>query len=148
MLIQEYNFNFENMAVYYLWDRDPYSNINPQLIIDLLSELTNSRDIFTYNRQGMLLLSYPSIEAYTMSNFVDNVFSYRFAKKSEINNKMNDKNINPQKITGDSINSASMQMIDAFNQIGVVPDYDDMREANTSVFSYQENEFNSNKSFR
>lgn len=64
-----YDFDIDDAAIYYLFDRDPESNVNPDLIKSLIAMLTNSRDNENYMRGGMLILSYPSIEAYEISNF-------------------------------------------------------------------------------
>lgn len=84
LLIENYGLDFENMAIYYIWDRDYCSNTNVDLIRELLSNLVNSRDLISFDRQGLLLLSYPSIEAYTAENFLDNCFNIRFATGQEL----------------------------------------------------------------
>lgn len=39
-----YDFDIDDAAIYYLFDRDPESNVNPDLIKSLIAMLTNSRD--------------------------------------------------------------------------------------------------------
>lgn len=70
-LIQKYNFDLKNSAIYYLFDRDVLSNTDTELIKELLNMLQNSRENENYLLGGLLLLSYPSIEAFDISNFVD-----------------------------------------------------------------------------
>ena len=64
-LIENYDFDVDNAAIYYLFDRDNQSNSDDEFIRGLLSTLVNARDNNGYDRQGMLLLSYPSIEAFS-----------------------------------------------------------------------------------
>lgn len=68
-LIENYDFDVDNAAIYYLFDRDSRSNTDATFIEGLLSVLVNSRDNDSFDRQGILLLSYPSIESFTLSNF-------------------------------------------------------------------------------
>lgn len=76
-LIENYDFDVDNAAIYYIFDRDNQSNTDAEFIRNLLTVLVNSRDN-AYARQGMLLLSYPSIEAFTFSNFVDDSYGQGF----------------------------------------------------------------------
>ena len=71
-LIEQHDFDVNNAAIYYLFDRDPESNTNKQLIMGLINILKNSRENDDNMRGGMLILSYPSIEAYEISNFLNN----------------------------------------------------------------------------
>lgn len=60
-LIENYDFDVDNAAIYYIFDRDNQSNTDAGFIRNLLTVLVNSRDN-AYARQGMLLLSYPSFD--------------------------------------------------------------------------------------
>lgn len=55
-LIENYDFDVDNAAIYYIFDRDNQSNTDAKFIRKLMSVLVNSRDN-AYVRQGMLLLS-------------------------------------------------------------------------------------------
>ncbi|WP_303797281.1 hypothetical protein [Ruminococcus flavefaciens] len=66
-LIEKYDFDIDNAAIFYIYDRDDRSNTDNAFIENLLSKLGNSRDNPDYGRQGLLLLSYPSIESFTLS---------------------------------------------------------------------------------
>lgn len=57
------NLDVTNCAIYYLFDRDRDSNRTKE-IQKLIDILDNSRDNTDYNLNGLLLLSYPSIEAF------------------------------------------------------------------------------------
>ena len=49
--------------------QDPFSGHLFLFINKMISTLGNARDNGGYDRQGLLLLSYPAIESFTLSNF-------------------------------------------------------------------------------
>ncbi len=67
-LINEYDFPVDRSAVFFLFDRDPKSNTDCTGIENLFTILKDPYDNGLY-QAGLLLLSYPSIEAFTVSNF-------------------------------------------------------------------------------
>lgn len=54
-----------------MFDRDPESNTDSALIENYISVLANPYDNEDGYKAGQMLLSYPSIESYTISNFKD-----------------------------------------------------------------------------
>ena len=78
LLISNYNFPVDNAAIYYIFDRDPKSNLNKPLIEKLINQLKNAYENDDGERGGVLLLSYPCIEAYTVSNFIDDTNLMKF----------------------------------------------------------------------
>ena len=64
MLYEKYNLDIKNIPVYYIWDRDNKSN-KSDIVRNLLLKLNNPyiNDEF---ENGLLLLSYPAIESYTI----------------------------------------------------------------------------------
>jgi len=101
-----------NAAIYYLFDRDPESNTDDRLIAGLIDKLKNSRENKDNMRGGMLILSYPAIEAYEISNFVDRTFELRARLGSEMKDYINKnaKVISMNKISRDSIIHAGAEM--------------------------------------
>ena len=91
VLCNEYDFPVDSSAIYYLFDRDPESNTDIALIEKYIDELSNP---YGCNNEGylrgQLLLSYPSIESYIISNFRENAGTLRFSlgkdMKTYINN--------------------------------------------------------------
>ena len=67
-LREKYHFPVEQSAIYYLFDRDSKSNTNTELIEKYILSLANPYDNEDY-KAGQLLLSYPSVESYIVSNF-------------------------------------------------------------------------------
>ena len=62
----EYEINYEDMAMYFIYDRDRDSNTSTQ-IEDAIRKYKNSR-CNDFDTNGMLLLSYPCIEAIYFNN--------------------------------------------------------------------------------
>ena len=82
-LISEYDFPVDNAAIYYIFDRDPKSNVDAALIERLIKTLKNAYENEDGLRGGMLLLSYPSIESYNISNFMDDTCNMQFSLGDE-----------------------------------------------------------------
>lgn len=138
-LITEYSFDVDNAAIYYLFDRDDHSNTDPVLIKQLLSKLINSRNNPGFDRQGMLLLSYPAIESFTLSNFTHDSFNNVFDIGKHLKQYLNDNKINHRKIDDDTLELAVKELMSALKQInGCKFDLDDLSECNNEVFDYEE----------
>ena len=71
LLYKKYSIDIKNIPVYYVWDRDAESN-SQETVRDLLTKLNSPYDNDVYEN-GLLLLSYPAIEAFTISLFKKNV---------------------------------------------------------------------------
>lgn len=150
MLINDYNFKFENAAIYYIFDRDNKSNTNANLIAKLLSKLDNSREeTEDYERQGLLLLSYPSIESFTASNFLIDYFSCSMDTGENLKKYLNNNKIIQNKIDANTIITATQEMFKAFVQMGI-PDYDldDFSQCNINIFKWQENHYSQKALYR
>lgn len=65
----------------------------------MISTLGNARDNGGYDRQGLLLLSYPAIESFTLSNFEHHVFEERKETGKELKQYLHSRHINHQNIT-------------------------------------------------
>lgn len=151
MLINDQGIDFENAAIFYIWDRDRNSNVNTDVIKELLSTLRNPRDSVDYERQGLLLLSYPSIEAYTVSNFISDSFSQKAATGKELKTALNDKKILQQNISENSIQIATEELLKALKSLDIEfkeEMLDDMAEPNLTVFSKEEAIFEQTNTYR
>ncbi len=62
-------FQLNRARIYYLFDRDPRSNVAAEKIDDYLTRFSDANDNGK-NRAGLLLLSYPSVEAHLVSHFL------------------------------------------------------------------------------
>ena len=118
-LIENYDFDVDNAAIYYLFDRDNQSNSDLELIKNLLSTLVNARDNNGFERQGMLLLSYPSIEAFTLSNFAENSFERKYKIGAKLKQDLHDNNYNQSHISESTLLKAAEELLKALDKIDV-----------------------------
>lgn len=148
-LIENYDFDIDNAAIYYVFDRDNQSNTDVEFLEGLISELSNSRDNRGYNRQGMLLLSYPSIEAFTFSSFQNNSFDKKCKTGKELKKHLHACGYNQKHITEENIQYATKEMLKAFDEMKITNfDIDAMEYCNKEIFTYQENGYKREKLYR
>ncbi len=115
----------------------------------MISTLGNERDNGGYDRQGLLLLSYPAIESFTLSNFEHHVFEERKETGKELKQYLHSRHINHQNITEESLMCAVRELWEALQKIGKLNlDLDDFREVNKKIFDFEEKEMESNKAYR
>ena len=139
LLIEKYDFDIENAAIYYLFDRDCQSNTDPTFISDMLNVLKNARDNDGYDRQGMLLLSYPSIESFTLSNFESDSFCQKFDLGNSLKSYLESKKINHARMNETTLALAAEEMLCAFQTMGVGDfDIDSFSDTNEAIFHYEE----------
>ena len=147
-LIENYDFDVDNAAIYYLFDRDNKSNTDKEFIENLLSILGNSRDN-GFERQGMLLLSYPSIEAFTLSNFVRESFEQKFSTGHKLKLHLHEHKVNQSNITEATLLQATEAMFESINDIGIEDvNVDAFGETNKDIFYYEENVYVKEKAYR
>ena len=138
-LIDEYHFPVDKASIFYIFDRDVKSNTNNELVKGLMDVLTNSRDNDGFTRQGLLLLSYPSIESYTASNFIPDTYKLEFDTGDLLKNYLHENKIIQNKINEETICFAVNQMNKYFESIQVnTYDIDNFKDTNLKVFSAQE----------
>ena len=127
-----------------------YSNTNKELISNLIHVLKNAYENDNYMRGGMLILSYPSIEAYEVSNFMHK--SHEVCKKlgTEVKQYIQDnaKIIAMNKISGDSIIHAAVELKEYLEESGIEINLDDFSDANEKVFLSEEKHLLQNDTFR
>ena len=149
-LIQNYNFNLKNAAIYYLFDRDVLSNTDTLLIRRLLEILKNSRENENNLLGGVLLLSYPSIEAYDTSNFIDDTSDMEFQLGNELKSYINNnaKIISLNKLNEQTIVKASQEMIKFLYENYIELDLDDLGKINIGTYDIQELHYKLTKKYR
>ncbi len=134
--------NLKQLQIYYLFDRDPESNTNVDLIKDLMNKLVNSRKNNEI-MQGMLLLSYPAVESFTLSHFESNILQLQFpttkSQGEKIKNYLERKGINQDKINDDTLIHAMQEL---FLSLDIINDcqynLDDFGQCNRDVFAFEE----------
>lgn len=139
-LIENYDFDIDNAAIYYLFDRDNKSNTNTENIKKLLSDLENSRENDGYLRQGLLLLSYPSVEAFTLSNFKENSFEIKIDTGNNLKQYLHENLFNHQNISEKTLKMAAAELLKAIEIMNIDNyDLDKFSECNLRIFDYEEN---------
>lgn len=142
-LISEYQFSVDNAAIYYIFDRDPKSNLDKPLIAKLISQLKNAYENDEWERGGVLLLSYPCIEAYTVANFIDNAYTIKFDIGDKVKEYVTTKNkqIQLNKITAETIEKAANEMMKYFETEKIDFNIDKIGQMNDEIFKRQETEY-------
>ncbi len=138
-LIENYDFNVDNAAIYYLFDRDHKSNTDSEFIDNLVAKLVNARDNEEYDRQGMLLLSYPSIESFTVSNFEKRSFNTQVETGNDLKQYIHELHYNHQRISEDTLKFAVNEMLNALRLIEDKEfDVDAFGNTSKRVFEFEE----------
>lgn len=105
-LINEYHLNMDNVAIFYLFDRDHDSNTNVDLIKTYISELKDPYDNGE-NKGGLLLLSYPAIESFVISCFREHSYDIKKKLGADVKHFMGEKE-NQKDIQFNKINEATL----------------------------------------
>lgn len=148
-LRDQYQFPVDQSAIYYLFDRDPKSNTVPALIEKYILSLTNPYDNDDY-KAGQLLLSYPSIESYIISNFRDTANVPQFLLGKDVKAYIGgNPDIQINKISEGTLIKAADEFYDnQFSSEQIAFDVDEFSEASHAVFTKQETEYLSGQGFR
>lgn len=159
LLIEDYNFGIDNAAIYYLFDRDPASNTDIEFIRSMLKRLSSARDINEdMTRQGMLLLSYPSIESFVGMNLLNNSIQYCWQKRIELGSNlkqaMNSDGLIPNKINETTLLHCVEELLIGLEMAGVdtakesfINSLDQFAGNNTKVFEWQEMQYNDRRQY-
>ena len=144
-ILKEYGLEYEyrNSAIYYIFDGDRKEDKNN--IMKLIENYNNSREPSKENEYdaigGMLLLSYPAIETFIISNFEKELF--KFNEKFDFSANNLKKYIDIQKyqdsrINEETIKNAFYQMIESLNEIYINKiNLDDISNFNKKVYNYE-----------
>lgn len=135
----------DNAAIYYIFDRNSESNTDTEFIRSLLSKLVNSRDN-GFAKQGMLLLSYPSIEAFTLSNFTEDSFLHGFETGTTLKQYLHECKINHSRINEETVLHAVEELMGAMKSMELGAwDVDAFGPANMRIFETEENGYERDK---
>lgn len=149
-LIEDYQLDIDNAAIYYLFDRDPASNTDENFIRDMLSSLASARDINAdMTRQGMLLLSYPCMESFVGMNLLENSMQYCYARGvqsgSELKRALHEDGLLANNIDECTILHCADELLRSLKTIGVdteseafINSLDDFSENNRTIYEWQE----------
>lgn len=81
LLKREYHRSLKSTPIYLLWDRDKETT-KEEYVVKALDTFTNSMDN-NYDMNGIILLSYPCLESYHLSNFDKNLWRKKFTTSAD-----------------------------------------------------------------
>ncbi len=143
-LATNYELDVTNNAVYFLFDRDRVSN-RPTRVMEAITALSNSRDSVGYGMNGLLLLSYPSIEAFYCNINNDNE---KFSSGNEAKNyveKYSDETLNDVRLI-DGAECVLNKVLSIVNEQEFNLEWlDSFSSINEKIFNYEEMEYNKSK---
>ena len=133
-------------AKFYLFDRDKGSNTNQELIEYYLRVLTEPYgDDTEFEKGGLLLLSFPSIEAFVLSNFIENIhrseYKYGHELKTFMGKEENQKTIQFNKINDETLISATNEFLRYVESIEEELNLDAISELNKTIYKSEEENF-------
>lgn len=149
-LIEDYQLDIDNAAIYYLFDRDPASNTHETFIRNMLSSLASARDINAdMTRQGMLLLAYPRIESFVGMNLLENSIQYCRIKGvqsgSDLKRALHEDGLLANNINEQTILHCADELFRSLEMIGVnteneafMNSLDHFAENNSAIYEWQE----------
>ena len=147
-LQDEYKFPVDNASIYYIFDRDIETN-NLDTIKDLINKFNNSKESDTYDIPGLLLLSYPSLESFVVSNFQQDSFNLEFKLGSEVKVYAHENNCNHQKISGETLKFAVDEMHKGLTKLNAHNyDLDNFSKTNEIIIDNQEEYFKQSNVYR
>ena len=144
LLKSNYNRSLKNVPVYILWDRDNESN-SKEVVLKSLTTFKNSMDN-DYDMNGLLLLSYPCIESYALSNFDKQI--YKKTIKCGKDAKKMLKRYSLKKITENNLLRAVGNMHRSMLSFEINSyDPSDFYKQNKKIFDCEENYFKETRSY-
>lgn len=142
MLYEKYGIDTKNVPIYYIWDRDQESNPS-EVTRELLEKLSNPYENDNYEN-GLLLLSYPCCETYTITNFEKN----KKYLDEDIKEYVKNNNYELRYINRYKIQMAVLEMMKALDRIHVKYDsaecyfnIDDIKNINLNTYKVEEEMF-------
>ncbi len=142
-------FNYEDIPIYYLFDcdrRQDQANIRY-----LINMYINAREPSKVNEfdsiGGMLLLSYPAIESFIISNFESDLdkFEERFDFESKtLKEYINERHYDNHKMSTGTLSNAFIELVNSLLNIDINSiNLDNVQDFNNKVFDYEQ--INNNK---
>lgn len=148
VLREQYQFPVDQSAIYYLFDRDPKSNTDSELIKTYILSLANPYENGDY-KAGQLLLCYPSIESYIVSNFRDTGATPHFSLGKDAKTYIGENtDIQINKISECTLIKAADEFLKYLLSEQITFDIDRFSDASHAVFTKQEVEYLSGQGFR
>ena len=137
-------FNYEDISIYYLFDCDRQED--KPYIRELLDKYTNSREPSEDNKfdsiGGMLLLSYPSVESFIISNFEVDMFKFSERcnfKTQTIKEYIGSKGYNSSNMSKETLENSFMELVKSLEKIGINKiGIDNTRKFSNEIYNYEQ----------
>lgn len=139
------DFNYEDIPIYYIFDCDRANDsANIEQLINIYG---NSREPAIGHEfdsiGGMLLLSYPSIESFVISNFEKEMFKFheRFNfNEQSLKEYIGNNKYDNHKMSIETLGNAFRELVESLDRIAISKiNIDDISETNRSIFVYEKN---------
>ena len=137
-------FNYENIPIYYIFDCDRKND--KKAIENIIKTYINAREPNEERKYdsigGMVLLSYPAIESFVISNFEKDM--YKFHERFDFNEKnlkqyIGDNMYYDNKMSIDTLSNAFLELINSLQKINVNEiNLDNTKEFNMDIFNYEQ----------
>lgn len=150
ILINEYQFPVNKSAIYYIFDRDPKSNTDSEAIRNYINILKNPYENDDGLEGGQLLLHYPSVESFVISNFIDDSHLLHINLGADAKTYIGKhKKIQFNKLTEDTLLHATDEFI-KFMKCEEIEweNYDEFSRSNLKIFEMQEKEYKSGNGYK
>ncbi len=156
-LSNEFNLNIDDAAIFFLFDRDPKSNVKFQLgstedkYLKLHSYYANPWENDDNRVGGQLLLSYPSMESYEISNFIDESHNLQYGLGKDLKSFINEnhsKTIQLNKMSLSTIEHATNEFINFINERNILLDVDKLSDVSIDVYNYEESFYDEHSVYR
>lgn len=142
LLRTDYKRSLKNTPIYIIWDRDYESN-EEKIVLRALDTFKNSMDN-DFEMNGILLLNYPCIESYEISNFDKQLYKKTFKSSKEAKDLYKEKRYSLSNVDETTIFNAIGNMHRSMNNIGI-SNYDpyDFHRTNKKIFDYEKSSYDS-----
>jgi len=140
----DYGLDVENSAIYYIFDRDRQSN-PIGVIKNMINKYSNAYDNGN-EMNGILLLSYPSVESYYLNGYHRNI-NFQYAKDAKRYIRKYHYDIIDEKIIKNSCKRMIEILLKNFNIRFNIDMVEDFKITNEDILNFEENYYFSNKEY-
>ncbi len=132
------NFAIEDAAIFYIFDRDYKSN-RIDVVNELIERYFSSRESKDFGMQGLLILSYPAVEAYICEALLSNYYKKDFDLGLKLKRYIQNRKIKIDDIKERHLLSCCKSMCKTMNKMEITDfDIDDFTETNFKILNKQE----------
>lgn len=132
----DYKRSLKSTPIYIIWDRD-YDSNEEKIVLKTLNTYKNSLDN-GFDMNGILLLSYPCIESYEISNFDKQLYKKEFKNSKSVKDLFKERRYSLNDIDEKTIINAISNMHRSMQNIGISKyDPSEFYKVNKKIFEYE-----------